>query len=54
MSAPSKAPSCPASPEASRPSVEAQISSPRDGAVKAILVGVGEQIDAKDLLIEFV
>ncbi len=31
----------------------AQISAPRDGIVKTILVRPGEQVDAKDLLIEF-
>ncbi len=34
--------------------MEAQISAPRDGVVKSILVRPGEQVDAKDLLIEFV
>ena len=33
--------------------MEAQISAPRDGVVKSILVRPGEQVDAKDLLIEF-
>jgi len=33
--------------------MEAQISAPRDGVVKAIHVRPGEQVDAKDLLIEF-
>jgi pyruvate carboxylase len=33
--------------------MEAQIAAPRDGVVKAILVRPGEQVDAKDLLIEF-
>lgn len=33
--------------------MEAQISSPREGTIKTIAVRVGEQIDAKDLLIEF-
>jgi pyruvate carboxylase len=34
--------------------MEAQIAAPRDGIVKSILVRPGEQVDAKDLLIEFV
>ncbi len=34
--------------------MEAQITAPRDATVKTILVRVGEQLDAKDLLIEFV
>jgi pyruvate carboxylase len=34
--------------------MEAQITAPRDATVKSILVRVGEQLDAKDLLIEFV
>jgi pyruvate carboxylase len=33
--------------------MEAQLTAPRDGTVKSILVHAGEQIDAKDLLIEF-
>jgi pyruvate carboxylase len=33
--------------------MEAQLTSPRDGTIKTILVRAGEQIDAKDLLIEF-
>jgi pyruvate carboxylase len=34
--------------------MEAQITAPRDGIVKSILVRPGEQVEAKDLLIEFV
>jgi pyruvate carboxylase len=34
--------------------MEAQLAAPRDGTIKAILVRPGEQVDAKDLLIEFV
>jgi pyruvate carboxylase len=34
--------------------MEAQLAAPRDGTVKHILVRPGEQVDAKDLLIEFV
>ena len=34
--------------------MEAQLAAPRDGTVKSILVRTGEQVDAKDLLIEFV
>jgi biotin carboxyl carrier protein len=33
--------------------MEAQLTAPRDGAIKMILVRPGEQVDAKDLLIEF-
>ena len=33
--------------------MEAQLSAPRDGVIKTILVRPGEQVDAKDLLIEF-
>jgi pyruvate carboxylase len=33
--------------------MEAQISAPRDGTIKSIAVRVGEQLDAKDLLLEF-
>jgi len=33
--------------------MEAQISAPRDGRIKTILVRVGEQLDAKDLVIEY-
>ena len=33
--------------------MEAKISAPRDGVVKSILVRPGDQVDAKDLLIEF-
>ncbi len=33
--------------------MEAQLAAPRDGTVKTILVRPGEQVDAKDLLIEF-
>jgi pyruvate carboxylase len=33
--------------------MEAQLTAPRDGTVKTIFVHAGEQIDAKDLLIEF-
>jgi pyruvate carboxylase len=33
--------------------MEAQITAPRDGTVKTILVRIGEQLDAKDLLLEF-
>jgi pyruvate carboxylase len=33
--------------------MEAQIAAPRDGVVKTILVRPGEQVDAKDLLVEF-
>jgi pyruvate carboxylase len=33
--------------------MEAQLTAPRDGTIKAILVHAGEQVDAKDLLIEF-
>jgi len=32
--------------------MEAQITAPRDGTVKAIFVRVGEQLDAKDLVLE--
>jgi pyruvate carboxylase len=34
--------------------MEAQLTAPRDGTIKTILVRPGEQVDAKDLLIEFV
>jgi pyruvate carboxylase len=34
--------------------MEAQITAPRDGTVKHIFVRVGEQLDAKDLLVELV
>ena len=33
--------------------MEAQLTAPRNGTIKAILVHAGEQIDAKDLLVEF-
>jgi pyruvate carboxylase len=33
--------------------MEAQITAPRDGTIKSILVKLGEQLDAKDLLLEF-
>ncbi len=33
--------------------MEAQLTAPRDGVIKSILVRPGEQVDAKDLLIEF-
>jgi pyruvate/2-oxoglutarate dehydrogenase complex dihydrolipoamide acyltransferase (E2) component len=32
--------------------MQAQIAVPRDGIVKAVLVRPGEQVDAKDLLLE--
>ena len=32
--------------------MEAQLTAPRDGTIKRILVQMGEQVDAKDLLIE--
>nr|WP_284257596.1 pyruvate carboxylase [Acidocella aquatica] len=34
--------------------MEAQLTAPREGVIKSILVRPGEQVDAKDLLIEFV
>jgi len=34
--------------------MEAQLTAPRDGTIKTILVRTGEQVDAKDLLIELV
>ena len=33
--------------------MEAQLAAPRDGTIKSILVRPGEQVDAKDLLVEF-